>query len=445
MPRLSRRALEILQKIRKKKIRFIYLQFTDVGGALKSVTVNTRIFKEVLKSGNWFDGSSIEGYARIAESDMLLRPDLKTFAIIPWSQPERKAARLICDVYTVDGQPFAGDPRFILKKITDEARKMGFIFKVGAEIEFFLFERANSSEPIPHDRKQYFDYTPKSRATDILEQVILDLSLFGAIGEVIHHEVAHGQHEIDMRYSDALNTADNIITLKTAIKARASSDTTLKATFMPKPLSGINGSGMHVHQSFFQGRKNVFYRRSDKYNLSKLAYYFIAGQIKHARAITAILASTVNSYKRLVPGFEAPCYICWGKTNRSALIRIPSASPDKKAVAARAELRNPDPYCNPYLAFAVMLAAGLDGIKRKMPVRPATEENAYELKRPELLKKNISTLPTSLDQALECLSEDEIIKNALGPVVLESFLNAKQREIENSRQEVTPWELEAYL
>jgi len=433
---------EIIKEIKKQKIQFIYLQFTDITGALKSVSIIAEKLKDVIESGLWFDGSSIEGFARIFESDMLLRPDLDTFCIIPWSEQGRKAARLICDVYSPDNKPFAGDPRYILKKIVEKAKLMGLTFNVGAEVEFFLLER-NSGQP--HDKKGYFDYTTVSRATDVCEWVMLALSHFGIEGEIYHHEVADGQHEVDIKYDKVLNSADNIITLKTIIKAFAAPNTPLMATFMPKPFQGINGSGMHVHQSFFKGQRNIFYNPKDKYNLSQLAYHFIAGQMAHVKAITAIVASTVNSYKRLVPGYEAPCYICWGTVNRSALIRIPMGSPNKRQVAARAELRCPDPYCNPYLAFAVMLAAGLDGIQKKMKPHKPVEENVYHFDNSKLKELKIDTLPSSLAEALDCLSADEVIKDSLGPVIFESYMNAKRKEVEGFRLEVTPWESEHYL
>jgi len=436
---------KIISELKKEKIKFVYLQFTDVTGALKSVSINANIFQDVLKSGSWFDGSSIEGFARIFESDMVLRPDISTFSIIPWSKPERKAARTICDIYLPNGQIFIGDPRSALKKITASLKKMGFTYNVGPEVEFFLFERDKLPHLNPHDSKGYFDYTTASRATEICEQVVLDLAQFGIKGEIYHHEVAPGQHEIDIRYSNALSSADNIITLKTAIKAHTAPNTPLMATFMPKPIQGINGSGMHIHQSFYKNGQNVFYNNKDKYNLSKLAYHFIAGQIKHAKALTAMVASTVNSYKRLVPGYEAPCYICWGRINRSALIRIPSSSPEKKSVAARAELRCPDPYCNPYLAFTAMLAAGLDGIKKKTPIPKPVEENVYQLNHLELKNKAIDTLPSSLDDALNCLTQDEVIKEALGPIIFNNFIKVKKQEVKKSLLEVTPWEIQQYL
>ncbi|MBU0598476.1 glutamine synthetase beta-grasp domain-containing protein [Patescibacteria group bacterium] len=441
MPNISK----ITSAINKHKVKFIYLQFTDVTGSLKSVSISADNLSSVAQSGNWFDGSSIEGFGRIFESDMVLKPDLNTFSILPWTEPEKKAARIICDISLPDGRPFHGDPRFALKKILATAKKMGFTYNIGPEVEFFLFERDKLPHLSPHDSKSYFDYTTVSRATDICEQVVLELSNFGIKGEVYHHEVAPGQHEIGIKYDDALKSAENIITLKNAIKAHAAPNTPLMATFMPKPIQGMNGSGMHIHQSLFNNNKNIFYNGSDKYNLSATAYHFMAGQLKHAKAMCAVLASTVNSYKRLVPGYEAPCYICWGRVNRSALIRIPSASPDKKAVSARAELRCPDPYCNPYLAFTVMLAAGLDGIKRKMIVPKPVEENVFNLNSGQLKNKKIDILPTSLEQALKELDKDDTIKQALGPEVLHNFIKAKKKEIACAHLEVTPWEIEKYL
>lgn len=433
---------EIFKKVKKENIKFIYLQFSDVTGALKSVSIQSDIFQNAIESGLWFDGSSIQGFARIFESDMLLRPDLNTFHVLPWSEPQRKTARVICDVYLPNGQPFEGDPRYVLKRITEMAWEMGYTYNIGAEVEFFLLDRNTKK---PHDGKGYFDYTTVSRATEICENVIMALAEFGIKGEVYHHEVAPGQHEIDIRFDEALKSADNIITLKTAIKAYAAPNTSLIATFMPKPFQGMNGSGMHVHQSIFRGQRNIFFDAKDKYNLSPLAYHFIAGQMKHAKGISAIVAPTVNSYKRLVPGYEAPCYICWCRINRSALIRIPSASPGKESISARAELRCPDPYCNPYLAFTAILAAGLDGIKKKIKISKPTEEDVYLLDNSQLKKLGIETLPSSLSEAIEWLNKDEVIKEALGPTITKSFIKAKRSEIEQMRLEVTPQEIEHYL
>ncbi|MFA6098144.1 MAG: glutamine synthetase family protein [Patescibacteria group bacterium] len=446
MKGLEHKSVSAIEKeIKKFKIKFIYLQFTDVTGALKSISVNAENFSSIAQSGIWFDGSSIEGFGRIFESDMVLKPDLGTFSVLPWSDKEKKAAHLICDVYLPNGRPFQGDPRFVLKKILSQAEKLGFTYKVGPEVEFFLFERDKLPLLIPHDAKGYFDYTTVSRATEICEQVILDLSSFGIKGEVYHHEVAPGQNEIGIRYDKALKSAENITILKNSIKAHAGSNTPLMATFMPKPIQGVNGSGMHVHQSLFNNNKNAFFDARDKYNLSKTAYHFIAGQMKHAKGMCAILASTVNSYKRLVPGYEAPCYICWGRINRSALIRIPSASPERKEISARAELRCPDPYCNPYLAFTVMLAAGLDGMKKKLPISKPIEENVFNLTSLELKNKNIDTLPSSLEQAITELQNDEVIKQALGQEIVDNFIKAKRKEVEQARLEVTPVEIKKYL
>lgn len=435
---------EILQSITKNKIQFVNLQFSDLTGRIKNITCGSNKIEDVLKNGQWFDGSSIEGFARIAESDMLLKPDLNTYHILPWSPPERKAARIICDVFTPQGEPFEGDPRYILKKMMKKVQNLGYQYKVGAEVEFFLFEREKIPELIPHDAKSYFDYTPISRATRICEEVIEALVSFNIKGEIHHHEVAPGQHEIDIKYDEALRSADNILTLKMTIKAFAAQNG-LKATFMPKPIRGINGSGMHVHQSFFNPNgQNAFYRESDPYNLSELAYQFIAGQLKHARGFCAIVAPTVNSYKRLVPNYEAPVYICWARRNRSALIRIPEAL-EKKLEATRTELRCPDPYANPYLAFATMLAAGFDGIQKKLTPPPPKEEDIYHLDEKTRLKANIETLPASLEEALEELNKNEVIKTALGSHTSSRFLEAKRLEWEQYRLEVSPWEVKHYL
>jgi glutamine synthetase len=357
--------LEQLSEIIKNEgVKSILLQFSDLTGKIKVVETESYRFPDIVNYGVWYDGSSVEGHARIYESDMLLKPDLATFAILPWTNTEYKSARIICDICLTNGQPFTGDPRYILKKTIAEAKAMGFDYYTAAELEFFLFERNALPKLVPHDHKSYFDYTPTSRASRICRRVMDSLEAFGIRGETYHHEVAEGQHEIDINYDLALKSADNILTVKAALKAYTNFEN-LKVTFMPKPIQGINGSGMHVHQSLFQNQINAFFSQEDQYNLSPLAYQFLAGQLKHTRALSAIMAPTINSYKRLVPGYEAPVNICWGRVNRSALIRIPQINLNRPQ-STRIELRCPDPLANPYLAFAAMLACGLDGIKNKI-------------------------------------------------------------------------------
>jgi glutamine synthetase len=426
-------------------VKFIQLQFTDILGTLKSVAIPIERLEDVLDKGIWFDGSSIEGFARISESDMVLQPDISTYRVIPWKPQDKKVARFICDVYTPDGVPFPGDPRGILKKAVEEAKKEGYIFNTGPEIEFFLLKKDGEKiTTVPHDVGGYFDYSPLDLASDVRKDIIFALEDLGMTVEMSHHEVGPGQHEIDVKYSDALSSADNTITLKYTIKAIAQRFG-LHATCMPKPIYGVNGSGMHVHQSLFDLKgNNLFYEANDKYKLSKTAYSFIAGQLSHARSMSAVLAPTVNSYKRLVPGYEAPVYICWAQINRSALIRIPRYSPGRE-LATRAELRCPDPSCNPYLAFAVMLKAGLDGVKNIMSPPAPTEEDVYEFDTSKLEQKNIKTLPASLQEALAEMSNNAVVKDALGNHTYKRFIDAKTAEWNDYRIKVTPWEIERYL
>lgn len=423
-------------------VRFINLQFTDILGMVKSITVPASRLETLLEHGIWFDGSSIEGFMRISESDMFLRPDLDTFALIPWRTESHMTARLICDVHTPDGDRFVGAPRTALATVLAEAAEMGFEYLIGPELEFFLFETDEMGNPrpdVPHDEAGYFDATA-DRGTLVRDDMIAALEAFGIEVEAGHHEVARGQHEIDFRYDNALTTADNAVTLKYVFKAIARQHG-LYATFMPKPIRGINGSGMHTHQSFasLDTGKNAFADPSDPYGLSKMAKQFLAGQLKHARGMAAIVAPLVNSYKRLVPGYEAPVYISWARINRSALIRVPTPTNPE---GTRLELRCPDPSCNPYLAFAVMLKCGLDGIANDLPVPEPTEEDLYES---EWARHGLETLPGSLDEALEELESDAVVQEALGPHIYERFVAAKREELDDYRLEVTPWELGRYL
>jgi glutamine synthetase len=445
METIDRGKETVLERAKKDGVKFVDLQFTDLFGTVKSVTIPVEQLGESLEKGTWFDGSSIEGFTRICESDMYLMPDPSTYAVIPWKVAENiSVARVVCDVYTSDGKPFDGDPRYILKRTMERAEKEGFIFNTGPELEFFLFKSEDGHVGVlPHDIGGYFDLS-LDQAYGVRRDMILALEKFGIKVEMSHHEVAAGQHEIDFKYGDALTTADNTITLKFTFKAIARKHG-LYASFMPKPIFGINGSGMHVHQSFFDKKgKNVFYDASDKYRLSKTAYSFIAGQLHYVREISAIVAPTVNSYKRLVCGYEAPVYICWGQRNRSALIRVPSYSAGREQ-SARAELRCPDPSCNPYLAFAVMLSAGLDGIKKGMKPPEPVEEDVYEFEDSKLEKFYIKTLPGSLGEALSELKGSKLVKEALGVHAFDQYLRNKTAEWDEYRIHVTDWELNKYL
>lgn len=435
---------QILGRIKKDNIKYIHLQFTDILGIPKDVVIPTEQLPNALEKGVWFDGSSIEGFARIAESDQLLTLDAKTYCTLPWSKADDKAARIICDVYGPDLNPFIGDPRYILRKIMIKAKEKGIIFNVGVELEFFLLQKGDNLTPVPHDYGGYFDFSPYDTASKIREDVIKASGELNIKIEAGHHEVAAGQHEIGFRYNDALKTADNIITLKTTIKAIAQSYD-VQATFMPKPFSEVNGSGMHVHLSLFDlNGNNIFYQDQNHYKLSKTAYQFIGGILHHCKAITALANPTTNSYKRLIPGYEAPVNICWAQMNRSALIRVPRYTPGREQ-STRVELRSPDPSCNPYLTFAAILAAGLDGIEQDIVAPSAVEEDIYNLDKNQKEKMNITSLPDSLAEAIEELKKDTIIKNTIGRHTIDRFINAKKIEIEENKTEVTPKELERYL
>jgi glutamine synthetase len=439
--------MEILRRVEEDKVRFVCLQFTDVTGVVKSVDLPVQQLKVAIEDGMWFDGSSVEGFARIQESDMRLVPDVDTYALLPWSHEERRRARLFCDIYRPDGVPFTGDPRGVLKRTLERIRQLGWAFNVGPEPEFFLLKHNGSASihPVPHDVGGYFDFSASDEAQSVRAELMLALDGMGLEIETGHHEVALGQHEIDFRYTDALRAADNVVTLKYTVKALAAQHD-LIATFMPKPIFGINGSGMHCHQSIFdKDGKNLFFDRNDEFNLSPTAYHFVAGQLAHARALAAVVAPTVNSYKRIVPGYEAPVYVCWAQINRSALIRIPRHMAGRSK-ATRAELRCPDPSCNPYLAFAVMLAAGLDGIERKLKCpAPVNNLNIYDMSSSELSERGIDQLPGSLEEALEELDKDPVIKDALGEEAYEAFVRAKQSEWDDFRIRVTDWEVGKYL
>ena len=434
----------LLRRAEEQRVAFVNLQFTDVLGMVKTVTIPVAGLPDALGHGVWFDGSSIEGFARMVESDMYLVPDPSTYALIPWDQHEGLAtARLICSIFTPDGKPFVGDPRHVLASVCRDAASAGYRFDVAPEIEFFLFKSGPDGRPapIPHDTAGYFDVST-DQATLIRRQMVRALQGLEIAVEAAHHEVAAGQHEIDLHHTEALRAADNTVTARVALKAVAQLNG-LYATCMPKPIASVNGNGMHVHQSLVElaSGQNAFADPNDPYGLSATARHFIAGLLAHARGMCAILAPLVNSYKRLVPGFEAPVYISWGRTNRSALVRVPRITAGRHQ-SSRIELRCPDPSCNPYLAYAVMLAAGLDGIRRKLPLREAAEEDLFHV---DPRARGLATLPLSLGAALDALREDELIQRALGPYVVERFVDAKQQEWESYRAYVSQWEIERYL
>lgn len=438
-------AKDVIKRVREDNVKFVSFQFSDVTGKVKSVDAPVERLNEALENGIWFDGSSVEGFARIQESDMHLRLDVDSYAVLPWTPADMRRARFFCDIFTPEEKPFSGDPRGNLKRMLLDLKKRGMIFNVGPEPEFFLFLRNDVVHPVPHDVGGYFDFSSDDEAAQVRTELIAALNSMGLEVEVGHHEVALGQHEIDFRFADALHTADNVLTLKYTVKAIAAQHN-LIASFMPKPIFGINGSGMHCHQSLsdLQGR-NLFFDEKDEYHLSALAYGFIAGQLQQARGFSAVVAPTVNSYKRLVPGYEAPVYIGWAQTNRSALIRIPRYTKGQHN-AVRAELRCPDPSCSPYLAFAAILAAGLDGIDQKMrPPKPLNNVNVYQLSDEERISKNVKELPSSLLEALIELENCSVVKNALGNEIYAAFHRAKLEEWEDFRIHVTNWETEHFL
>ena len=437
----------LLAQVKADGVKFISLQFTDVTGAVKSVDIPAHRLETALEEGIWFDGSSVEGFARIQESDMRLVIDRDTYSVLPWSAEERRRGRVFCDIFMPDGNPFPGDPRGTLKRILSKIKDRGWTLNIGPEPEFFLFKRngPDSIHPVPHDVGGYFDFSASDEALRVRAELMEALSKMGLQIEMGHHEVALGQHEIDFRYTDAVEAADNILTMKYTVKAIAAKHG-LIASFMPKPIFGINGSGMHCHQSLFdKDGNNLFYNAEDEFHLSEIAYGYIAGQLDHARALAAVVAPTINSYKRLVPGYEAPVYVGWAQTNRSALIRIPRYMPGRDK-AVRAELRCPDPSANPYLAIAAMLAAGLDGIDNHIDCpAPLNNVNVYHLTSEERAERKIASLPGSLAEAMRELDKDSIIKDALGTEIYAAFERAKWSEIDEHRTRVSDWEIERYL
>jgi len=432
----------VLKMAKEHDVKFIQLWFTDILGFLKSFAITVEELEGALEEGMGFDGSSIEGFARIDESDMVALPDPDTFQLLPWRPRESRAvARMFCDILMPGGQPFEGDPRYILKRNLKRAADLDYTFYVGPELEYFYFRDSNGTEPL--DQGGYFDVTPRDAATDLRKETVLTLEEMGIGVEYSHHEVATSQHEIDMRYTDALTMADNVMTSRLIVKEVA-----LKfgvyATFMPKPVFGINGTGMHVHQSLFKGDRNAFFDKDDRHHLSKVAKCYIAGLLKHALEITAVTNQWINSYKRLVAGYEAPVYLSWARRNRSDLIRVPEYRPGRER-STRVELRSPDPACNPYLAFSMMLAAGLEGIEKEYEIPDPIEENVYEMTEEERRKRGINTLPASLLEAVQLTEKSELVRKALGDHVFNAFIANKKIEWDQYRTQVTEYELKKYL
>jgi glutamine synthetase len=433
---------DILRLCETQQVRFLRLQFTDILGINKNVEVPASQFRKALSGDIMFDGSSIEGFVRVEESDMLLRPDCATFRVFPWGEPGQRVARVICDVTTPEGEPFAGDPRQVLKRQVARARAMGYVMNAGMEAEFFLFRPApdGGAATLTHDVGGYFDLAPVDQGEECRREIVATLEQMGFEVEAAHHEVAHGQHEIDFRYADALTTADHITTFRFVVK-HVAQRFNLVASFMPKPVFGQNGSGMHTHQSLFTNGENAFFDPKGAYQLSTIAHHYLGGLLRHARGMSAITNPLVNSYKRLVPGFEAPVNVAWSMRNRSPLIRVPA----RRGTGTRVELRSPDPAANPYLALAVMLAAGLSGIETEATSREPVDENIWEMSHRERRRLRIDDLPHDLNEACDELEKDEVITAALGPHVTEQFLHAKRTEWREYISQVSAWELEQYL
>jgi glutamine synthetase len=432
---------DVFQAVKDRQISFIQIWFTDILGVLKSFAIRPSELEEAMTEGMGFDGSSIEGFSRIEESDMIAKPDPTTFQILPWRPDDQPVARMFCDILLPDGTPYQGDPRYVLKRMLAKAAEKGYTYYAGPELEFFYF--ANNEYPEVIDKAGYFDTTPLDKGADLRRETIFAMEKMGIRVEYSHHEVADSQHEIDLRYDEGLKMADKTMTYRVAVKEIAR-QAGLHATFMPKPIFGINGSGMHTHQSLFTGSKNSFYDPKDQYHLSAVGKSYIAGILAHAREITAVCNQWVNSYKRLVPGYEAPVYIAWARRNRSALVRVPMYKPGKEA-ATRIEYRAPDPACNPYLAFAVMLAAGLKGIENNYTLAEPVEIDIYHMTEAERQKMGIKSLPGSLYEAIEEVEKSEVVKEALGDHIFNKFLENKKIEWDNYRMYVTDYEIERYL
>ena len=432
---------DVLKVVKDANVSFIQFWFTDVLGMQKVFSITPSELEEGIAEGMGFDGSSIQGFCRIEESDMIAMPDPTTFQIIPWRPNDRPVARMFCDILNPDGTAYDGDPRYVLKRILKKVKDMGYTYNVGPELEYFYFANDSSTEFLDHGG--YFDGLPVDRATDLRRQTIFALQDMGVRVEYSHHEVAPSQHEIDLRYDDALVMADKVMTYRTAVKEIARQNG-VYATFMPKPVFGQNGSGMHTHQSLFQGDKNAFFDGADKYHLSKFCKHYIAGLMTHAPEITAICNQWVNSYKRLVPGYEAPVYVSWARRNRSAMVRVPMYKPGKEK-ATRIEYRSPDPACNPYLAFAVMLAAGLKGVEKKYELPEPVEEDIFEMDEKARTKAGIVTLPGSLYEAIQAVSKSSLVKETLGDHIFEKFIENKKVEWDRFRTHISQFEIDNYL
>lgn len=433
---------DILKLVEENGVRFIRLQFTDIFGSLKNVAITEKQLEKALNNEIMFDGSSIEGFVRIEESDMYLRPNLDSFVIFPWRPQQGKVARLICDIYTPEQKPFEGDPRYALRRALDEAAKMGYEFNVGPECEFFLFETDENGNATTktQDNAGYFDLAPTDKGENCRRDITLALEEMGFEIEASHHEVAEGQNEIDFKYGPALETADKIMTFKLVVKSIAQRHG-LHASFMPKPIFGINGSGMHVNMSLMKDGKNAFYDENGENGLSEEAHYFIAGLLKHIKGLSAVTNPLVNSYKRLVPGYEAPVYLAWSCSNRTALIRVPAS----RGMGTRVELRCPDPSSNPYLVLAVLLQAGLDGIKNKLQVPDEVVANIFKMSNNERKEAGIENLPNNLYEAVNFMKESELAKKALGEHIFGNYVEGKEAEWDDYRTKVHDWEIENYL
>ncbi len=441
MEKATKTKEDVLGVVEKQGIKFVRLWFTDILGQLKSFAITPKELEGAFDEGMGFDGSSIKGFARIDESDMLAKPDPTTFRIVPWRPKEHAVARMFCDILQPDGSPYEGDPRYVLKRNLEQLEEKGYTFYVGPELEYFYFRDDKTTEVL--DEGGYFDLTTLDAGSDLRRDTILTLEEMGIDVEYSHHEVAPSQHEIDLRYKDALTMADQVMTYRIVVKEIAQRYG-VYATFMPKPIFGVNGSGMHVHQSLFKGDRNAFFDPNDEYHLSAEGKGYIAGLLRHAPEITSVANQWVNSYKRLVPGYEAPVYLSWARRNRSTLVRVPMYKPGKEN-ATRVEFRSADPACNPYLTFSVMLAAGLAGIKNNYELRAPTEKDVYLLNAEEKAKEGITSLPGSLIEAIALTEESELVREALGDHVFNNFITSKKVEWDNYRVTVTEWELKAYL
>ena len=432
----------VLRTVEERGVRFVRLWFTDVLGALKSFAITPAELETALEEGMTFDGSAIEGYSRVQESDMLALPDPNTFEIVPWRGEDAPVARMFCDVKHLSEEPFEGDPRYVLKRNMDRAREKGFTLYTAPEMEFYIFESAESPKPL--DDAGFFDLTQLDMVSDLRRQTIVTLEAMGIPVEYSFHELGPSQHEIDLRYTDALTMADNVMTFRLVVK-QVANDLGAYASFMPKPIEGAFGSGMHTHLSLFEGDVNAFHDPGDEYGLSKVGKCFIAGLLHHAREITAITNQTVNSYKRLIAGYEAPVYVCWARNNESALVRVPVPKKGKGETSTRIEFRSPDPACNPYLAFSVMLAAGLKGVEQGYELPPEATNNIYEMTPEERAAEGIGSLPQSLAEAIDLMEGSELVAEALGEHVFEYFIRNKRQEWRDYKSHVSPWEIRRYL